>query len=266
VPARDIDELEKSLATGSEINAFGAGMMLAPRIFAQKVAHLLDALPSSLTTVLTISQATADLENSGTYQGIQIKAKHPGYALGHAFHLQLKFNALTSSMKASPSESSDAAKANKNYIDKNMQEDENTRKTTLTSVHITKNKISVCEEGITLMINNVNGGKLVEEFEIFESLSTAKGILVSNGGRFSLREDLKEKYAGRKIKYIDHSGDEPVEKDKDLTVSWLKKEIVASKEFCDLLREEIILYYRENISSVDSIYQQMDKFRAAKGL
>lgn len=266
VPSRDMEELEKALSAGGMENTFAGGMMLAPRIMGQKVSHLLGALPSSLAVVLTVSQATADMEASSAYAGPQIKAKNPGYSLGHAFHLQLKFSILPSSLKANPNDKSDAAKANKNYIDKNMQDDENTRKTTLTNIQITKNKISVCEEDITLMINNINGGRFIEQFEIFESLSVAKGLLASNGGRFYLRDDLKEKYAGRMLTYIDYSGDETVEKQKDLNVSWLKKEIVTSAEFFQLLKDEIVLYYRDNVSSVDSIYQQMEHFKTAKGL
>ncbi len=268
VPARDIEELDKALNKGGIENSFAGGMMATPRIMGQKISHLLGVLPSSLATVITISQATADMETSSAFAGPQIKAKGAGYALGHAFHLQLKFSILPSSLKSMPNEKSDAFKANKLYTNKDMAADENTRKTTLTTVQITKNKISVCEEDITLCINNLQNGRFVEQYEIFESLSVAKGILVSAGALWHLRDDLKEKYKNKMIKYVsvDKATGEVLEKEKDISVGWYKSDIVTSKEYCDILTSEITAYYIQNVGSVASIYIQRERFRESKGL
>ena len=63
-PKNEVDELNKSLETGKEMNKFSAGMMLASRVMTSKLTDLLNKLPMSNTSVVLINQATVDMDST----------------------------------------------------------------------------------------------------------------------------------------------------------------------------------------------------------
>lgn len=261
-PSRDVEEIEKSLGKGKLANSYSGGIALTPRVLSSSMGHLLGMLPNSLSTVMVISQVTVDMSNP--YM-VTEKAKG-GISKEHSLHLSVKLEIQSSSLKSKAADSSNAdlKKAANNFIDSNLHDDENIKPLTLTKLNVTKNKISVGLDDVTLMINNEKGGKFVPEYELCESLAKGKKIIVPHGGYWSLNDELKEIYKDVDVTYIDNIDKTP--KVGKAGENFIFTEIVSSDQMRDILLKEIVNYYRNNVEGIAYIYNHMDEFRKAKGL
>jgi hypothetical protein len=254
------EALDDSIKKDSEINTYADGMAGNALAFSKVFGLLLAELPKSMTTIMGISQVAVDLKTYGTPE----RAKSSN-ALKHAVAISMKFSLINASLRAQPTDD-DVKKTLAMVADEVTADDKNMKKTTLTSVNIIKNKLAHCEEGIVLMINNLKGGKINNYYELVNSLARGKGILVHHhAGNYKLRDDLLEQYKGTIIEYNEvekDSGKVLGVKSKDMSVGWLLIEILNSKQYLDILREEIKNYYIGYSGGVANMYAHMEKYRA----
>lgn len=263
VPSRDAEELHKSIEKGKMANQYAGGMALTPRILASSMSHLLGAVASSFASVIVISQVTVDMSNS--YM-VTEKAKG-GIAKEHSLHLSVKFEIQGSSLKAASNE--EVGKTASSFSGDGVR-DETIKPYTLSTINITKNKMGLTDVGGSVIyIDNASGGRIQPSYELVESLGKNKGILEykncgNKGKHATLASTYAERHASSMLPYIDASTGEAGKR--LITDLWKPSEIIRSKDYLNILKEEVKNYYYNNVEAVKNIYDQMTEFKEAKGI
>ena len=177
-------------------------------------------------------------------------------------HLSVKFN-----MKSTSNQNNTNEETNKQYerFSSEVIEDESIKPITISSVTIDKNKLGISDSGgSSIMSDNLAGGRIVESFEIFQTLAKSKGLLTAKGAYISLNDALKDKYKDLEVDHVDLKTGEI--KTKKAIDNWVYKELVRSHGMADIVKKEILGYYFKNIIAIRNEYKQIYQIAQSKKL
>lgn len=251
-----VDEVNKSSLKDTAVNVYAGGQSVNSAVITKLLGPLMDDVINSWCSVIFINQITVDRDS-------YIKAEKPkgGYALAHSLHLSVKFQILNSSLK---SNSDTEISKISNKFSENPTLDETIKPHTLSMVLIDKNKYGITDSGASVvMIDNLSGGHINPEYEVFQCLAKAKHLIHSSGRWTYFSDEIKQKHPDLKLSYTDNSTGEI--KQKSVNDSWDSSELASSKEAFKLLKKELSQYYLK-IKSVEYTHAHMIDIAKAKGI
>jgi RecA/RadA recombinase len=242
-----VEEINKSADKGKDVNVYAGGQSANAAIMTKLLGPLVDEISNSWTSVVFINQVTV----SRTIYGNPEVAKG-GYALGHMLHLSVKFNIKSLSNQGVSCK--DTSTSTERFGSLEDSDDDTIKPITISSVVIDKNKCGISDNGgSAIMIDNLIGGRIVENYEICETLAKTRGILVSRSSVIGLNEDLQAKY--RDVKTSNGKG---------ISDNWNYKELIKTPEMISVLKKEILLHYFKNVKSIRDEYEQISQISRAK--